>query len=271
MVLLKPDHDIVDVLSAVGSLATFGAFIFLFVQQYQNNNAQKRTETQLKEQQDKSNVSQFESSLFNLLNLYNQIVEQLEYLRTNHIFGNSNTTHEVGKRVFNQAFYLLRDICEGPIEFEYNEEQQKETSDRYGKRSIQSKEEAKERIVGFYHSHYYDLFESLLNHYFRNLYHIYKYIDKSKLIDDKRRKYYASIVRAQLSQNELYVIMFNMIIQGYGYPNMLILDRKYEILKNFNHSAPHLQYFYELYLEMKEEVAKGALNGVKALNAKSSA
>lgn len=51
------------------------------------------------------------------------------------------------------------------------------------------------------------------NHYFRHLYHIFKYIDTSDLIEDKERYEYASIVRSQLSDYELVMLFYNCLTQ----------------------------------------------------------
>jgi len=80
----------------------------------------------------------------------------------------------------------------------------------------------------------YREYENTLNHYFRQLYHIFKYVHLSKLITDDKRSFYAGLIRAQLSQNELYAIMYNSLVTGYGKPNFLFLVREYKILKNFN-------------------------------------
>ena len=51
------------------------------------------------------------------------------------------------------------------------------------------------------------------DHYFRHLYHIFKYIDTSDLIEDKERYEYASIVRSQLSDYELVMLFYNCLTQ----------------------------------------------------------
>ncbi|WP_410522614.1 putative phage abortive infection protein [Pedobacter ginsengisoli] len=73
-----------------------------------------------------------------------------------------------------------------------------------------------------------------MNHYFRQLYHIFKYVHLSPLITDDRRSFYTSLIRAQLSQNELYAIVYNSLIPGYGSPKFLFLIKQYDVVKNFN-------------------------------------
>lgn len=69
-----------------------------------------------------------------------------------------------------------------------------------------------------------------LGHYFRNLYHIIKYIDNS---DVDNKKTYTNFVRAQLSSHELALIFYNCITD-YGVDKFKPLIEKYALLKNMN-------------------------------------
>jgi hypothetical protein len=55
---------------------------------------------------------------------------------------------------------------------------------------------------------FHSRFRGVLDHYFRNLYHIVKFIDNSE-VDDARR--YTSLVRAQLSPAELFLLFYNCL------------------------------------------------------------
>jgi Putative phage abortive infection protein len=48
-----------------------------------------------------------------------------------------------------------------------------------------------------------------VGHYFRNLYHIFKHISTSPLLDDEERLQYAKLVRAQLSTPETALLFYN--------------------------------------------------------------
>lgn len=48
-----------------------------------------------------------------------------------------------------------------------------------------------------------------VGHYFRNLYHIFKYISESPLLSDSQRLKYAKLVRAQLSMPETALLFYN--------------------------------------------------------------
>jgi hypothetical protein len=79
-----------------------------------------------------------------------------------------------------------------------------------------------------------------LSHYFRNLYHIFKFIDEAQ-VPEKDKIAYARIVRAQLSDEELVALYYNCITivdvnsgLELGYPKMTYLVNKYKITHNIN-------------------------------------
>lgn len=86
---------------------------------------------------------------------------------------------------------------------------------------------------------YYGGQQLRLGDYFRNLYQIYKLIDKNKLLDQSTKKDYSRIVRSQLSTIELYLFFYNSV-SSFGHDwELSHLDEKgkmiitnYEILKN---------------------------------------
>lgn len=77
---------------------------------------------------------------------------------------------------------------------------------------------------------FFEANQNNLGHYFRNLYHIIKYIDKSE-IDNK--KTYTNFVRAQLSSHELALIFYNCLSE-YGSDKFKPLIERYALLKNMN-------------------------------------
>jgi hypothetical protein len=91
--------------------------------------------------------------------------------------------------------------------------------------------------------------QSSLGHYFRNLYHIFKFIDESGV---KNKQWYASIVRAQLSNHELCLLFYNALM-----PQNLkfkILIEKYAVLENMN---AELLLEKELHMPLYLDVAYG--------------
>jgi hypothetical protein len=100
----------------------------------------------------------------------------------------------------------------------------------------------KEQIIADEYKNFFHKFQYNLGHYFRNLYHIYKYIYITKLISEEDKQFYANIVRAQLSTDELVLIFYNSLTPikyfsdspNLGYPNFKFLIDKFDILQNMN-------------------------------------
>lgn len=76
----------------------------------------------------------------------------------------------------------------------------------------------------------YSLNKADLSHYFRTIYHIFKFIDDSN-IDNKKR--YVSIARAQLSSYEQVILFYNCLHRN-GLKKFKPLIEKYAILKNID-------------------------------------
>jgi hypothetical protein len=97
------------------------------------------------------------------------------------------------------------------------------------KGNIENKK-GKELLIDIY-DHYFQINQSDLGHYFRNLYHIVRYVERTQ-ISDKIKIEHLKILRAQLSNYEILLLAYNGI-HPYGakfYP----LIEKYEMLKNLN-------------------------------------
>lgn len=93
-----------------------------------------------------------------------------------------------------------------------------------------------------------------LDHYYRHLYRIFKYIDDANpLIVESEKKYaYSSIVRATLSPYELIMLYYN----GFSHPKFKDLIERYAILNNIRHTW--LASFEDQEL-IKKKVQKGYL------------
>ena len=72
---------------------------------------------------------------------------------------------------------------------------------------------------------------SFLNHYFRHLYRIVKYIDTSDSISDDERYDYACIVRSQSSDYELVMLFYNCLTSN-GKIKFKPLIEKYSFFNN---------------------------------------
>lgn len=81
--------------------------------------------------------------------------------------------------------------------------------------------------VGFFFEH-----QSSVGHYFRTVYHIYRFIDESSLPWEEKQRF-ARIVRAQLSTYELLLFFYNGL-SPYGYKKFWPLANRYEIFQNLD-------------------------------------
>lgn len=96
-------------------------------------------------------------------------------------------------------------------------------------------------------SNYTDLKKlGCLDHYFRHLYRVVKYIDESKVIDDKQRYGYTSIVRATLSQYELIMLFYNCLSSN-GVDKFKPLIEKYALFNNIREDLLAKEEHYNLY------------------------
>lgn len=78
----------------------------------------------------------------------------------------------------------------------------------------------------------YDSDKSDMSHYFRTIYHIFKFIDNS---DIKNKRQYTSIARAQLSSYEQILLFYNCLHDN-GREKFKPLIEKYAVFKNIDKS-----------------------------------
>ena len=168
----------------IGSIGFFALMITITLQIRQNKRASEQS---------------YEASIFNLINLQNNIIENIDY--NNHIKRSAFAKFLDDFRVqFNAV---------GPIRLPAN--MYSSACSSYKSFNSDSNE--------------------YFGHYFRNLYTILKTIDKLPESFD-RKKYYARILRAQLSMNELTVLFLNClpyVCDKGEYAELLI---KYQMLEH---------------------------------------
>lgn len=91
--------------------------------------------------------------------------------------------------------------------------------------------------------------------YFRVLFRIFEFIDKSDLIDDSQRKEYAKIIRAQLKGDELFLLRYNALcIEGEDFIEYL---NKYRVLK---HLAVSEMLEFKIFWEKMSDEDKASMN-----------
>lgn len=175
----------------------------------------------------------FENTFFELLTLFNSIVNSLDLRKTN------KTIIATGRDCFETFYRYLRGETEVVIG---NGKSLKSTT-------IDQAIQAYDRV--------YRKNKSDLSHYFRTIYHIFKFIDVSNIKDKKR---YASIARAQLSSHEQVLLFYNCL-HGNGVQKFKPLIERYCIFKNIDRelifNSEHLK-----------EYSNSAFNNGKINNAK---
>lgn len=160
------------------------------------------------------NLQVFENTFFNMLKLYNDIVESMVMRKPN-----GEELH--GRRVFNM-------LC-----------------DKY-RRLRYSEGNVIDVIVAY--DNFYARHEDAVGNYFRVLYQIIRFVDSS-LLKEEEKKVYVNILRAQLSIGETILLCLNCLSQ-HGRDNHKPLIEKYSILEHISISALKSVLEYESCMQM---------------------
>lgn len=176
-------------------------------------------------QSDTLKKQQFESTFFNLLNIHHMIVNSLDLtsIRNKHP---KNDPRVVLNLTPVERRETVTEITTGRdcfVKFSKGlKNQYNNIKSEYP--TLPQLELAQKAYLKYYKRH-----QSDLGHYFRNLYHIFKFIKSSKE-EDKNR--YTSIVRAQLSNDELVLLFYNCLVeQGEKFRPYI---EEFHLLKNIN-------------------------------------
>lgn len=142
-------------------------------------------------------VQRFENTFFQMLHLHHEIVNGLTFQYVDQQISNTGMGKNVititahGRESFDAAF-----TCQ--------------TSSGWGFNPSMRGIIHKDGIEGYNKSNMPIMFD----HYFRNLYRIIKFTEDNKLIDDKEKKEYIDLLRAQLSPYELVWLYYNGLSKG---------------------------------------------------------
>ncbi len=190
------------------------------------------------EEQNKTMKRQrFENTFFNMLSLQQEIVANISFDEVKTIFDFNAHTQDVqrtsynGRALFREMYLNLNVSIDAKHYYQGV------------KSAIKSNN---------YNVYSYISTTTRFDHYFRHLYHIYKFVDTSDLIEDSERYDYACIIRSQLSDYEL-VMMFYNCLSINGRDKFKPLIEKYSVFNNLR---------FELLAKAndKEEYAQGAYN-----------
>lgn len=198
----------------------------------------KETRKVFIEQNDMIKIQRFENTFFQMVGLHHDITNRIE--RKN-LDGLRKVLLKKLKSPENNV-----DILDEAKKSNFN----KSTAWEYFKISYQN----------FYFNENHEV---ILSNYFRNLYHIYKFIFQAEEIPEPRKKFYSSIVRAQLSQSELFLIFYNSLCPNLGNPKFLFLVKHFDLMENFNKKdAFQFKFHEDIFLDLIENV-KDNLNEKK--------
>lgn len=220
----------------------------------------------IEEQNETLRQQRFENSFFHLLSLHGSIVEKLElgahnqrqavaYFTellkiTNKEFAAFQPLSRIPRAELHtlRATQILTEPMRGHLDFDEISaiEAMLENNPGFIGNYLDENLKYHLSIVNFAYLSAHEKSKDALSHYFRNLYHVFRFIDESSLIDDIEKTKYARITRAQLSDKELVAILYNSLATGktndgsaheFGYPKMMRLIQKYDILQNLNHRS----------------------------------
>lgn len=160
-----------------------------------------QTNKELKEQNKTIMLQRFENTFFNMLDMQQKILNELRYLQT----GDFVQEH-VGRKAIKELY-----------------------SDIY----YQCKVKKISTLNGCLNEYYQYVEDGQLDHYFRHLYRIIRYVDDYDInvlsVEEKYK--YLCLLRAQLSKDELLIIFYNCISE-YGCDKFKPLVEKYALFKN---------------------------------------
>lgn len=189
----------------------------------------------LQEQSHSIKLQNFENTFFNMLNLHREIINNLllKCLKKHWIYnGNSHWAGTKESIPIEQRKYLYT-ILNQQINIE-------EDDDFYGKKVISKLFEilncyiknAEVKNINTLYDNFYKEYNEIIGHYFRNIYHILKYIKKTseKKQIDIDSKFYTNILRAQLSNSELALLLLNALSK-YGKDELFPLLIEYEFME----------------------------------------
>lgn len=149
---------------------------------------------ELKKQNETMRLQKFENTFFQMLSLHNEIVKSID------------VKEKKGRDAIEEFFYMLARTRE--------------------KNGLESRDK---NFVATGYMYFYRraAVQNEIGHYFRNLYNIMKFVDRS---DVKEKKIYTNLLRAQLSNYELALLFYNCLSKM-GSEKFKPLLEKYSMLK----------------------------------------
>jgi uncharacterized membrane protein len=189
-----------DTFGAVNALFAGLAFVAVVITLY----LQSQTIKDTREEQEQQS---FENKFFQLLRIHNDIIEGIEKSDKTR-YGN----------IIVKGRQRLKEIFDSFI------------NDINGEYNANPSIDAKKTILKVFEAHFKKN-EHELAHYFRNVYHIIAFIDRSLLVDEKKWEF-IKLFRAQLSSHELLLIFYNGIWYKEGKGKFKPLMEKFALFEH---------------------------------------
>ena len=173
----------------------------------------KGQKEQLEEQNKTLKIQRFENTFFNMLSQFQEVVSGITYTLD---FGEKTKVYK-GRELFYEGFEKL--------EIKIREEGLFVGNSRFDTLRECIEKEGLQGYASVEMPTYFD-------HYFRLLYRILKFVEKTDLIESDKEKYvYTSMIRAILSRYELVWLYYNGL-SAYGNQKLKPLIEKFCMLKN---------------------------------------
>ncbi len=173
----------------------------------------KGQKEQLEEQNKTLKIQRFENTFFNMLSQFQEVVSGITYTQD---FGQKTKEYK-GRELFFEGFENLevKNREEGLFVEKASFSSLRECIEKEGLQAYESVE-----------------MPTYFDHYFRLLYRILKFVEKTDLLESDKEKYvYTSMIRAILSRYELVWLYYNGL-SAYGNKKLKPLIEKFCMLKN---------------------------------------
>lgn len=197
-------------------LMLIGLIITIVIQRVElrlSRNEFRRTADALQEQTQTSKKQNFENTFFQMMRLYNEIMDSLSVKSEfvlDVIQGKGGKTFK-GRDCIEQLYeYWKKNHVENILRGDHNCPPLE--------------------AIDIEYTEFYNEYGNLVGHYFRTIYNIVKLVDNSE-IPSSDKKNYTNILRSQLSKYELGLLLYNSL-SHYRNEKFLPLVKKYDLLKH---------------------------------------
>lgn len=207
----------------------------------------RATRKEFKIQNETLKQQRFENTLFQMIGIHHEVIDKLSFDK-----GFRSETLEKRAVLANAVNDLKTELR---LTLPTKETKNMEGQDVKRRYIPEDSTEVHKLLIKGYEKFYFKRYKQLLSHYFRHIYHVFKFIYTSDLIEQHQRTFYASIARAQLSSDELFLILYNSLTPNLGYPKFLFLIKELDIMQNFDFNlVDEFKVHEDIYEALKAEV-----------------